>query len=258
MHDPDKIQAAVRERYGTWARSGTPCCPSPAGGDASCSCGGGSETLGYDPAELAALPEGADLGLGCGNPLAFAALEPGQTVLDLGSGTGIDCLLAAKRVGPTGHVIGVDMTPEMVQKARENAARGGFDNVEFREGAIEALPVEDRSVDAVISNCVINLVPDKAAAFRETLRVLKPGGRLEVSDIVLVGELPEGMEDDVDSYVACLSGAIQKWEYMTYLRNSGYALAEIRSETPYGEEGSPFVSIHVSALKGDCAPGSGC
>lgn len=258
MPDPEEIQAAVRERYGTWAQGGTPCCPSPAGGDTSCGCGGSSESLGYDPVELAALPVGADLGLGCGNPLAFAEIEPGQTVLDLGSGAGIDCLLAAKRVGPTGHVIGVDMTPEMVEKARENASRGGFHNVEFREGTIEALPVNDESVDAVISNCMINLVPDKAAAFREIFRVLKRGGRLDVSDIVLVGELPVGMEEDVDSYVACLSGAVQKWEYMMYLRNAGYAWAGIQSETPYGEENSPFVSIHVSALKGDCAPGGSC
>ena len=257
MHEPEDIKAAVRERYGEWAQSGASCCPAPVGG-ASCSCGGSSEALGYDPAELAALPEGADLGLGCGNPLGFAALEPGQTVLDLGSGAGIDCLLAAKRVGPTGHVIGVDMTPEMIEKARENAARGGFETVEFREGTIEALPVDDESVDAVISNCVINLVPDKATAFREIFRVLKPGGRLEVSDIVLVGELPDGMEDDVESYVACLSGAVQKWEYMMYLRNAGYAWAGIQSETPFGEGGSPFASIHVSALKGDCAPGGSC
>ena len=256
MHDPEGIKTAVRERYGAFARNGSSCCPPTADG-ASCGCGG-SEALGYDPVELAALPEGADLGLGCGNPLAFAELEPGQTVLDLGSGAGIDCLLAAKRVGPTGHVIGVDMTPEMVAKARENAKRGGFENVQFLEGTTESLPVDDGSVDAVISNCVLNLVPDKAAAFREVFRVLKPGGRLEVSDIVLVGELPEGMQDDMDSYAECLSGAVQKWEYMMHLRNAGYAWAGIQSETPYGEEGSPFVSIHVSALKGDCAPGGSC
>ena len=256
MHEREEIETALRERYGTWAKGGVPCCPSPAVGDVACGCG--SEALGYDPADLAALPEGADLGLGCGNPLGFAALEPGHTVLDLGSGAGLDCLLAAKRVGPTGHVVGVDMTPEMVVKARENAARGGFDTIEFRQGAIEDLPVDDGSIDVVISNCVINLVHDKATAFRETFRVLKPGGRLEVSDIVLVGELPEGMEDDVDSYVACLSGAVQKWEYMMYLRDAGYAWAGIESEVPYGAEGSPFVSIHVSALKGDCAPGGSC
>lgn len=255
MHDPEKIQIAVRERYGDIATSGSSCC-GPSSTQSSCC--GDSGALGYDPVELAALPEGADLGLGCGNPLAFAALRPGQTVLDLGSGAGIDCLLAAKRVGPAGRVIGVDMTPEMVEKARENAAKGGFGNVEFREGAIEALPVDDESVDVLISNCVLNLVPDKVTAFRETFRVLKPGGRLEVSDIVLVGELPEGMEDDLDSYVACLSGAVQKWEYMMCLRNAGYAWAGIQSETRYGDEDSPFASIHVSSLKGDCAPGGSC
>lgn len=257
MHDPEVIKKAVQERYGTWAEGRTPCCPAPVDGGSSC-CGGGSETLGYDPAELATLPEGADLGLGCGNPLAFASIEPGNTVLDLGSGAGIDCLLAAKRVGPAGHVIGVDMTPEMIEKARGNAARSGFDTVEFREGAIESLPVDDASVDVVISNCVINLVPDKAKAFRETFRVLKPGGRLEVSDIVLVGELPPGMEDDVEAYVACLSGAIPKWEYMLLLRDAGFAWAGVQSEVRYGGEDSPFASIHVSALKGDCAPGSAC
>jgi len=256
MHDPGKIQAAVRERYGDIAKSGSSCCgPSPAGSDCSC---GDSGALGYDPAELAALPEGADLGLGCGNPLAFASLEDGQTVLDLGSGAGIDCLLAAKRVGPGGHVIGVDMTPEMIEKARENAAKGGFDNVEFRLGELTALPVADASVDVVISNCVINLVPDKAQAFRETFRVLKPGGRLEVSDIVLVGPLPEDMKDDVGSYVACLSGAVDKWEYLMYLGNAGYAWTGVQSEIPYGEEGSPFAAVHVSALKAECVAGGGC
>lgn len=256
MHDPDDIKEAVRERYGTWATGGTPCCPSPPGAD-SC-CGAGGEALGYDPADLAAIPEGADLGLGCGNPLAFAAIEAGQTVLDLGSGAGIDCFLAAKRVGPDGHVIGVDMTPEMIEKARGNAERGGFENVEFREGVLEALPVEDNSVDTVVSNCVINLVPDKAAVFREVLRVLKPGGRLEVSDIVLTGALPAGMEDDVNAYVGCLAGAAPKLEYLMLIRAAGFTWAGVQSETSYGDEGSPFASVHVSAIKGECAPGSGC
>lgn len=272
-HEAKELKEAVRERYAAHATEGTSCC-GPATGPGACSCT--SETLGYSPEELASLPVGADLGLGCGNPLAFAALREGETVLDLGSGGGIDCLLAAKRVGPTGHVIGVDMTPEMLQRARDAAERGGFANVEFRQGDLESLPVEDCSVDVVISNCVINLVPDKAAAIREAFRVLKPGGRLEVSDIVLTGEMPDWLGDDLDAHAACLAGAIPKTDYLGLMFQAGFSWVGVSAEHPYapdldeiavvelaGQTGHTseeiataagiFSSVQVSALKGEGA-----
>jgi SAM-dependent methyltransferase len=181
------------------------------------------------------VPDGADLGLGCGNPLALLELQPGETVLDLGSGGGIDCFIAAKRVGPEGHVIGVDMTPEMVARARRNAQAAGVANVDFRLGEIEHLPVADGTVDAIISNCVINLVPDKAQVFRDAFRALKPGGRLSVSDIVLLGEVPLLIRDSVEAYVACLSGAVLRDDYLRMLEDAGFTqvtVTEARSFTP--------------------------
>jgi len=193
-----------------------------------------SDRLGYDPDDLAGLPEGADLGLGCGNPLALLELREGEAVLDLGSGAGIDCFLAGKRVGPTGHVIGVDMTPEMVARARRNADNAGYGNVEFRLGEIEHLPVADSAVDAVISNCVVNLVPNKSQVFADTFRVLKPGGRLSVSDIVLLGEVPVAIRDSAEAYVSCLSGAILRDDYVKLIEQAGFedvTVTESRSFT---------------------------
>jgi ubiquinone/menaquinone biosynthesis C-methylase UbiE len=228
MYDETDIKSAVRERYAGHATAGSSCCP-PASTAAETGCGCGaveagaaSAELGYDAADLAALPQGADLGLGCGNPLAMLDLKPGETVLDLGSGGGIDCFLAAKRVGPAGRVIGVDMTPEMLDRARRNATAGGYDNVEFRLGEIEHLPLADATVDAIISNCVINLVPDKAQAFAEAFRVLKPRGRFSVSDVVVLGEVPIAIRDSVDAYVACLSGAILRDDYLRLLGEAGF------------------------------------
>jgi arsenite methyltransferase len=242
MHDPTDIKEAVRERYAGHAVNATSCCGSTAA--SSCGCGTGSELdltrldaeLGYDPAELAEIPEGANLGLGCGNPLGLLELQPGETVVDLGSGGGIDCFLAAKRVGPAGRVIGVDMTPEMIARARRNAGATGFDNVEFRLGEIEHLPVADASVDAIISNCVINLVPDKQQVFADTFRVLKPGGRLSVSDIVLLGEVPVAIRDSVDAYVACLSGAVLRDEYLGMLANAGFTDVRVTEARTYDPE----------------------
>lgn len=202
------VHEQVREHYGKIARGeagGTGCC----GGSA---CGGGAcapdaAALGYSEAERAAAPAGADLGLGCGNPQAIAALRPGETVLDLGSGGGFDALLAARQVGPMGQVIGVDMTPDMLARARGNAAKVGAGNVEFRLGEIEHLPVADRSVDAIISNCVVNLAPDKRAVYREALRVLKPGGRLAIMDVVATAPLPAELVADPAAFTGCLSGA---------------------------------------------------
>jgi SAM-dependent methyltransferase len=179
------------------------------------------------------VPEGANLGLGCGAPLGFLAPQPGETVLDLGSGAGLDVFLASPLVGPAGHVIGIDMTPSMIEKARGNAARMGASNVDFREGRLEALPVEDASVDAVTSNCVINLVPDKAAAFREVARVLKPGGRLVISDILLDGVLPPAVEQDVYAYVGCISGAMQRPDYFAALEAAGLRDVEVLKDVDY-------------------------
>lgn len=187
-----------------------------------------AEAIGYAGTDLEAVPEGANMGLGCGNPTALADLKPGETVLDLGSGGGFDSFLAANAVGPEGRVIGVDMTAEMVDAARANAARGGYRNVEFRLGDIESLPVEDALVDVVISNCVINLVPDKGRAFAEACRVLKPGGRLHVSDIVLEAALPEMLRQSVAAYVNCVSGAITREEYLGLMQAAG--LSEITIE----------------------------
>ncbi|MEN6642017.1 MAG: arsenite methyltransferase [Armatimonadia bacterium] len=197
----EDIKRQVQENYGAVARAGGR------------GCGDGPETaidpeaVGYAAGDLAAAPDGSNMGLGCGNPLALADLKPGETVLDLGSGGGFDCFLAANAVGPHGHVIGVDMTPDMIAVANRNAEKGGFANVEFRLGDIETLPVGDGDVDVITSNCVINLVPDKHKAFAEAFRVLKPGGRLHVSDIVLTCEqLPEMLQDQ-QAYVNCIAGA---------------------------------------------------
>lgn len=189
--------------------------------------------MGYAAEDLAALPEGANLGLGCGNPLAMASLREGETVLDLGSGAGIDCFLAAKKVGASGHVIGVDMTPEMLSKARENAKKGGYANVEFRKGEIENLPVDDNSVDAIISNCVINLSPDKPQVFREIFRVLKPGGRFYVSDIVLTAPLPKVLQESAAVYTACVGGALLKDEYLGAIADAGLRDVRITGESVF-------------------------
>jgi SAM-dependent methyltransferase len=195
-----------------------------------------SKNIGYTQQELSAVPEGANLGLGCGNPTALASLQKGEIVLDLGSGAGFDCFLAAHKVGKKGKVIGVDMTPEMLDKARENAEKGGFTNVEFRLGEIENLPVADNSVDVVISNCVINLSPDKKRVFEETFRVLKPGGRFMVSDIVLLKELPAVIKNSVAGYVGCISGAVLKEKYVQTIKQARFQNIRVLDETPFAVE----------------------
>lgn len=226
---PD-LTEAVRERYGRIAESGGGCC-GPDG--SSCVVPESSVALGYTSEELAQVPCEADLGLGCGAPIGHLALQAGETVLDLGSGAGIDALLAARHVGPEGRVIGVDMTPAMLERARANAERSGAANVEFREGRLEALPVEDGTMCAVTSNCVINLVPDKGRVFAEIARVLRPGGRLVVSDIVLDGPLPEVVAGDVFAYVGCVAGAMERGPYLGLLAAAGLGEIEILRDVDY-------------------------
>jgi arsenite methyltransferase len=233
--DKENVKKAVRQRYGEIAKKDSSCCGQAA--EESCGCGGAapdiSKLVGYSDAELAALPEGADLGLGCGNPVALASLKKGETVLDLGSGAGIDCFLAARKVGPKGKVIGVDMTHEMLEKARKNAEKGGYKNVEFRLGEIEHLPVADGSVDAAISNCVINLSPEKEQVFREVFRVLRPGGRMMVSDIVLLKKLPPKVASSIAAYVGCIAGAETKENYLGAIRNAGFRDVKVEGESSY-------------------------
>jgi len=225
----------VRRVYGQLAREAQPrgCTPSCCGGAGS-AVPIDSTRLGYSALELAAIPPEAEMGLGCGNPQTIAALAPGQTVLDLGSGGGIDCFLAARRVGPTGRVIGVDMTPEMVSRARASAARGGYSNVEFRLGEIEHLPVADASVDVIISNCVINLSPDKPQVFREMYRVLRPGGRVAVSDVVAIAPLPEHLRRDLALMAGCVAGAASVAELEHMLRQSGFENIRVQTREESG------------------------
>jgi arsenite methyltransferase len=227
--DETGIKRVVREGYAKAAKS------------SSCGCGCGSQAeakglsrmIGYTDGEMDEVPEGANLGLGCGNPVALASLRRGETVLDLGSGAGFDCFLAANRVGKTGRVIGVDMTPEMLDKARANAAKGKYGNVEFRLGEIENLPAADGSVDVVISNCVINLAPDKDRVFREAARVLKKGGRLMVSDIVMLRPLPPKVRDSVRAYVGCLAGAMMRDDYLGAIKSAGFGDVKVLAESPF-------------------------
>ncbi len=232
-----KIKEFVKDGYAKIARKGGSCC------EPATSCCGDidmasviSQKIGYSDEELKSIPEGANLGLGCGNPIALASLKEGETVLDLGAGAGFDCFLAANQVGEKGKVIGIDMTPEMVEKARENAKKGNYTNVEFKLGEIEDLPVADESADIIISNCVINLSPDKRKVFEEAFRVIKPGGRIMVSDIVLLKELPDFIKESIDAYVSCVSGALLKEDYIAAIKNAGFQDVEIIDEASFPED----------------------
>ena len=233
----EEIKKAVREGYGKIAQKKLSCC-APAS-----SCGGKedfvqgiSKRIGYSDEELKVVPEGANLGLGCGNPVALASLKKGEVVLDLGSGAGFDCFLAANQVGKEGKVIGVDMTTEMLDRARENARKGNYENVEFRLGEIENLPVADDHADIIISNCVINLSPNKRRVFQEAFRVLKPGGRLMVSDIVLLKELPEEIKSSVAAYIGCLAGAVSKEDYLGAIQQAGFQETRVIDEVTFPME----------------------
>jgi len=232
--EQEKIKEKVREGYARVARENTSCCGAPS----SC-CGSVAsiqtigEMIGYSKEDMSQVPEGANLGLGCGNPVALATLKEGQTVLDLGSGAGFDCFLAAKAVGEKGRVIGVDMTPEMVKKAWENAKKGGYQNVEFRLGDIEYLPVIDNSVDVILSNCVVNLSPNKPKVFSEAFRVLKPGGKLTLSDVVLLRPLPPALAGSAAAYLGCVAGASLKSDYLEMLSAAGFADVQVVGENSF-------------------------
>ena len=227
----EEVKKAIREGYARVAKQASPCCSS--------NCCGTSKPeeigkkIGYTEEEMQEVPLGSNLGLGCGNPTALASIKKGEMVLDLGSGAGFDCFLASKMVGPNGKIIGIDMTAEMVAKARDNALKGGYNNVEFRQGEIEALPVEDSTIDVIISNCVINLVPNKEKAFREAFRVLKSGGRLMVSDIVLLKKLPDFVKDSIEAYVGCVAGAVTKDRYLDAIKSAGFIDVIVIDETVF-------------------------
>ncbi len=245
----EKVKKIVRNRYAKVAKTNGSCCAS------SVSCCSAktneqvSKMIGYSEEEMSAVPEGANLGLGCGNPTALASLKEGERVLDLGSGAGFDCFLAAKKVGKLGKVMGVDMTPEMLDKARTNAKKGKYTNVEFRLGEIENLPVADNSVDIVISNCVINLAPNKRRVFEEAFRVLAPNGRLMVSDIVLLKKLPESIQNNVEAYAGCISGAELKDKYLDLMRKAGFQDVKVLEEKTYPLEYIVSESTLKDAIK---------
>ncbi|HTM57886.1 MAG TPA: arsenite methyltransferase [Candidatus Udaeobacter sp.] len=230
------VRTIVRDRYARIAEGEVSgCC-----GGSGCGADQVLVDVGYTADQAAAIPEGANLGLGCGNPLAWAGLQPGEAVLDLGSGAGIDCFLAAREIGPRGRVIGVDMTPAMIDRARANAARGDYAQVEFRLGEIEHLPVADASVDVIVSNCVINLSPDKAQVFREARRALRPGGRLLVSDLVWLRPLPDAVRRSVDLLVGCVAGASLKQDYLALIREAGFRDIEVVHEGRYAPGSGAF------------------
>ncbi|MFH1738762.1 MAG: arsenite methyltransferase [bacterium] len=242
----DDVRKQVRERYATIANSESGCC----GANSCCTSSStgaakASAKLGYSEQQMNSIPEGADMGLGCGNPQAIAKLKPGETVIDLGSGGGFDCFLAARQVGETGRVIGIDMTPDMVSKARANAGKGRYTNVEFRLGEIEYLPVADNYADVVISNCVINLSPDKSQVFAEAFRVLRAGGRLAISDVVAVRDLPREIKCNLDAHCGCVAGAASVSDVARMLREAGFC--EIKIDV--NEESGDFIK--------DWFPGSG-
>jgi arsenite methyltransferase len=234
----DEIKKHVRARYAAAATSGSSCCgPAPCCGPQT---GPDKEreslAVGYSPEDLSGVPAESNLGLGCGNPAALAGLKEGETVLDLGAGAGLDCFLAARTVGPTGRVIGVDMTPQMIDRARENVRKSGASNIEFRLGEIESLPAADASIDVIISNCVINLSPEKDRVFREAFRVLKLGGRLLVSDIVLSRPLPKALQESAAVYTACVAGAMLRDDYLREIEAAGFRRVEVVSETAFPAE----------------------
>ena len=253
----EKVKEYVKKRYGEIAEAECSSCSSGCCSSSSC-CSSPPKyvawKVGYSPDDIESVPEDSVLGLGCGNPVALASLKEGETVLDLGSGGGIDVFLAAKKVGPTGKVIGVDMTKEMVERAKALALEHGYKNVEFRLGEIEKLPIEDETVDIIISNCVINLSPDKLKVFQEAYRVLKPNGKLVVSDIVTEEKLPEEIRKSFDAWAGCVAGALEKSEYLETIKRAGFESVTVASERAYTIDVSKelkgkLTSVQVEAYK---------
>ncbi|MCG8525779.1 MAG: arsenite methyltransferase [Opitutales bacterium] len=260
--DNDATRNKVRERYGKIARERGSCC-APQGENNSSCCGTEADAkankLGYTVEDVAASPDSAAITLGCGNPTAMAQLKKGETVVDLGSGAGFDCFIAAKQVGEEGKVIGVDMTPDMISTARKNAVAGGFSQVEFRLGEIEALPVGDNQVDVIMSNCVINLSPDKPAVFRESYRILKSGGRLSIADVVATAEMPAEVKEDFANFTSCIAGAAMVEDVEHMLKDAGFAEVKITTNedtreminkwSSIGKPGDYVVSAIIEAVK---------
>jgi ubiquinone/menaquinone biosynthesis C-methylase UbiE len=241
----DKIKKFVKNRYGKIAEKGKSCCSS---------CDSSSpiekaKLIGYSEKDIKNIPEASNMGLGCGNPVALASLKEGETVLDLGSGGGIDVFFTSKKVGSKGKIIGVDMTEKMIKKSRETAKKYGYKNVEFRLGEIENLPIEDNSVDVIISNCVINLSPDKEKVFREAYRVLKPGGRIMVSDKVTEGNLPDEVKKSLDAWAGCIAGALEKNDYLDKIRKVGFKNVRIVSESGYDIDSSKKLKVKITSVK---------
>ncbi|HII92987.1 MAG TPA: arsenite methyltransferase [Methanosarcina sp.] len=243
--DANEKKEIIKKKYQEIAVLGSSCCPGRG------CCGDSSpaalsKSLGYSESDVQAVPD-ANMGLGCGNPTAFAELKLGDVVLDLGSGAGFDCFLAAQKVGNSGKVIGVDMTPEMVEKAQSNAKKYGYSNVEFRHGDIEALPVKDSSVDIIISNCVINLAPDKEKVFREAFRVLRPEGKMYISDMVLLEDLPEELKNDSSLLAGCIAGAVLKDEYLRLLKKAGFSVEILNEDLDISKR--QYGDLPVESLK---------
>lgn len=242
--DANEKKEVIKKKYQEIAILGGSCCSGGCCGDSNST--DLSRSLGYSESDVQAAPD-ANMGLGCGNPTAFAELKPGDVVLDLGSGGGFDCFLAAQKIGSSGKVIGVDMTLEMVEKAQANARKYGYSNVEFRHGDIESLPVKDSSVDVIISNCVINLAPDKEKVFREAFRVLKPEGRMYISDMVLLDELPEELKNDSELLAGCIAGAVLKEEYLGLLKKAGFSVEILNEDLDISKR--QYRDLPVESLK---------
>jgi len=252
MKDKKEIKKFVKKRYGKFASKSGSCCPSCCSNEVIEQ----RKDIGYSKEEITTVPpETAAIGAGCGNPTALAELKEGETVLDLGSGGGIDVFLAAQKVGEKGKAIGVDMTPEMFEKAKKSARKNNYKNVEFRLGEIENLPVEDESIDVIISNCVINLSPDKLATFKEAFRVLKPNGRILISDLVTEGELPEDIRQSFEAWAGCIAGALERHEYLNTIKEAGFRDVIIVAEHSFSEHGmdnrlkGKIISVQVKAYK---------
>jgi SAM-dependent methyltransferase len=244
MMKKDKIKNFVKKRYGKIAENGKSCCPS-----CNSSLIEQAKLIGYSEEDIKSIPGVSNMGLGCGNPVALASLKEGETVLDLGSGGGIDVFFASKKVGPKGKVIGVDMTEKMIKKSRETAKKYGYKNVEFRLGEIENLPIENNSVDAIISNCVINLSPDKEKVFKEAYRVLKPGGRIMISDLVTEEKLPDEIKKSFDAWAGCVAGALEKNDYLDKIRKVGFKNVKIVSESSYDIDVSKKLRGKITSVK---------